>query len=82
MTTWNYRIVRYHGGGGLGLHEVYYDEKGKPTHMTESPVSFFVVEDETSLDLIKSLKAALSDAERYPVLNEPAEWSKKPPSQD
>ena len=38
--TWNYRIIRYKGSGHYGLHEVYYDDAGKPVSMTERAVGF------------------------------------------
>lgn len=31
--TWNYRVLRY-ADGEFGIHEVYYDETGKPTSCT------------------------------------------------
>jgi hypothetical protein len=37
--SWNYRIVR-HPNGDLALHEVYYDEAGRPDGVTAAPVGF------------------------------------------
>jgi hypothetical protein len=34
--TWNYRILR-HAAGWCAIHEVYYDEKGRPTSCSENP---------------------------------------------
>lgn len=39
--TWNYRIVRHHNGGDIwfAIHEVYYEEDGKPKMVSTSPVA-------------------------------------------
>lgn len=39
--TWNYRLLRHLDGRGqiyLAVHEVYYDEEGKPDACTVEPV--------------------------------------------
>lgn len=69
--TWNYRIVRHHEPSEwYGLHEVYYDDDGKPTSMTADPVDFVCDGDEGSEGLVRSLEMALADAKRRPVLDE------------
>ena len=35
--SWNYRVLRYKDGC-VGIHEVYYDEDGRPEGCTERPV--------------------------------------------
>lgn len=73
--TWNYRIVRYADGSGHGLHEVYYDDAGKPNGMTERAVGFHVGPDETIADLAEQVVKAIDEAYTKPVLDEPAEWA-------
>jgi hypothetical protein len=67
--TWNYRIVRRHDGS-FGLHEVYYDDTGKPHSMTADPVGFAADADEGEQGIIASLEMALRDARNRPVLDE------------
>jgi len=70
MMTWTYRIIRYSDGRGLGLHEVFYDEAGKPVDMTSGPIAFTVETPEGPSALVSMLKQALLDAERGAVLDE------------
>jgi hypothetical protein len=70
VTTWNYRIVRY-TNGGLGLHEVYYDEAGMITGRTENPCSFACDEEEGPEGIIGSLEMALKDAKEKAVVQDP-----------
>ena len=37
--TWNYRVIRHveKSGEWLAIHEVYYDESGKPDGVTQDP---------------------------------------------
>ena len=67
MTTWNYRVVRY-DDGDLGLHEIYYDDQGKPVMMTEQPVGFVASGEEGVEGLIQSLERALQEAQNRPIL--------------
>ena len=67
--TWNYRVVkRRHVGKDLlgrdyvtytyGIHEAYYDEKGKVCSITENPVDAFgESREELERDLKRHLKA-------------------------
>jgi hypothetical protein len=69
--TWNYRIVRipltWAPGGFYELHEVYYDADGKPRfRTTEAPGAGADTRDE----LLQMLRTMLSDAEKYPVLDD------------
>lgn len=66
--TWNYRIIQ-HKEGHFALHEVYYNEAGKPDGLTDSPVSFGADKDEGPEGIITSLELALKDARERPVLN-------------
>ena len=70
---WNYRIVKYADGSGLGLHEVYYDENNRPCLMSKEPVRFT---GESVSDVRMSLEAAWSALNR-PVFEEPNEWRAK-----
>lgn len=69
---WNYRIVRYADGSGLGLHEVYYDADGKEISMTAEPASFV---GDTPEDVRSALLMAKTDAHRRPVFDEPDDWT-------
>lgn len=76
--SWNYRIVRYANGTGLGLHEVHYDQHGKPSSMTKEPASFQCDEESEGPKGIQlSLAIALQDAIRRDIFNEPKEWAKE-----
>jgi len=73
--NWNYRIVRYKDDSDLGLHEVFYNEAGEATGMTEEPVSFACYSEEGPEGIIKSLELALADASKYPVFDPPEVWA-------
>lgn len=66
--TWNYRIVRTETKDGpmWDLHEVYYDDAGRPIARTADPTDFG--SDEGPEGVIASLEMALSDAKNRPVL--------------
>jgi len=72
--TWNYRVIRYFDGRGFGLHEVYYDDQGRPWGMTCEACRFVVDAGEDVAGIIKSLKMALKDTREFPVLDEPEKW--------
>lgn len=75
--TWNHRVIRHRirksiiDGGvdeyWFGIHEVYYDESGKPDMVTEEPIQ--VIGDnleelkQTLKWMLKSLKAPILDYE-------------------
>ncbi|GAB4228069.1 MAG: hypothetical protein Kow0032_07950 [Methyloligellaceae bacterium] len=65
---WNYRVLR-HEDGTLALHEVFYDENGKPSMYTNDPISFAVDGDEGLPALTEALEHALRDARERPVLD-------------
>ena len=63
--TWNYRIILHPGSepyAYYGLHEVYYDDSGKPDRWTQNAVSFSCEADEGPSGIQKSLAMALKDA--------------------
>lgn len=62
---WNYRIIRYKKGGGYGLHEVFYDNRGEPDMMTERAIEFT---GDTPDEVISQLKMALVDT-KQPILD-------------
>lgn len=76
--SWNYRIVkRYYTDLRSGeersfyaLHEVYYDEDGNPNARTVEPISFQCDEEEGPEGIQGSLKIALDDATKHPVLDD------------
>lgn len=72
--TWNYRIVKYQGNNGYGLHEVYYNDKAEPVTMGAAPASFCADLEEGVAGIVNSLKQALKDAEGREVLEEPKNW--------
>lgn len=41
--SWNYRLIRSTYGEEIGyaVHEVYYDEDGQPTSMSQDPVPLY-----------------------------------------
>lgn len=51
--SWNYRVIRAQDGT-LAIHEVYYDEAGKPRAYTEDPVAPM---GETYWELLQDMKA-------------------------
>jgi hypothetical protein len=66
---WNYRIVRHRTGNSVwyGLHEVYYNKKGRMTMWGPEPDAVGNDKD----DLVGSLALMLRDAtrDRLPILN-------------
>lgn len=77
MSHWNYRIVRYHRrADGYGLHEVHYNDAGKPVAMTARGACFHADMEEGPTAIVRMLGKALKDAQERGVLEEPAEWVK------
>jgi hypothetical protein len=70
VSTWNYRIVRTETKDGpmWALHEVYYDDAGRPVAMTADPTDF--ASDDGPDGVVVALEMALSDAKNRPVLME------------
>lgn len=55
---WNYRIMTLDKGATWGIHEVYYDEDGKPNGYTENPQEpYGETLDELKNDLLYMLRA-------------------------
>ena len=69
--SWNYRIIRHHHPKGdyLSLHEVYYDQAGRPNGYTVDPISFTCAIELGPEDIAGSLERALADARRHTVLD-------------
>jgi YD repeat-containing protein len=67
--SWNHRVVSYTDAEGtthFGIHEVYYDESGRPTMYTESAMSPYGESlEELRIDL-ERMRAALEE----PVLTD------------
>lgn len=70
MSTWNYRLVKIASdlGEEIVLHEVYYDDDGKPVARTKQPAEFVGASaDEVRKALKRAIKATsqavLDDAE-------------------
>lgn len=70
--TWNYRIVEYADGTGVGLHEVYYDANGREKSMIAEPATFV---GESPEDVRGALLMARVDATKRPVFGEPDNWA-------
>ena len=69
--SWSYRIIRHHQPNEwFGLHEVFYDETGKPDGMTEEPVRFVSDGTQGPEEVIGAMEMALADASALPVLDE------------
>lgn len=69
--TWNYRIIRHHHpeGDHLALHEVYYDDAGRPTQYTAAPIDFTGPVEDGPEGIAERLERALADTRRHPVLD-------------
>ena len=61
--TWNYRIFKHDNGKRIfyGLHEAYYNDKGKVNGWTKEPE----VVGDTVKDLLKTLDMMKQDALKY-----------------
>ena len=70
--SWNYRIVK-RLDGSFGLHEVYYDAKGRPNGMTEEPAGFVADKHEGPVPIQEALLMARVDARKREVFVEPPE---------
>jgi hypothetical protein len=71
--TWNYRVVRRRGTltpqedwEVLGIHEVHYDEAGKPTSVTVEPVT--VLTDGTDVEALRAVLSMMELACGAPIL--------------
>jgi hypothetical protein len=67
LMTWNYRIIKHKEH--FALHEVYYDEECHPYSYTNKAIEFICDIDEGYKGIVGSLKMALRDARRHPVLD-------------
>ena len=80
MMTWNFRLVKHpqskSGAPWDGVHEVFYNEAGKPWTMTKEPVQ---VEGESAKDVLAYLNLIKRDLKRLPILNAgKLKWAKPP----
>lgn len=65
MSVWNYRVMK--DGELFGIHEVYYDEDGKPEAYTNGPVA---AAGDTVEELKEDLKMQLAALEAPVVRKE------------
>jgi hypothetical protein len=65
--SWSYRIVKTNVGGvsWFGVHEVYYDDEGKPTMVSQESVSL----EEETVDDLDFLIGKIKIAMKQPILN-------------
>jgi hypothetical protein len=56
MGHWNYRVLK-HSDGSFAIHEVFYDDRGKPDSCSEEPTGFVG-------DSLEDLNGALDLARR------------------
>lgn len=68
--SWNYRVVKYANNEGFGLHEVYYDAKGKIDGWTEDPILTCSADEVPEIEFIKEFKAMTRDIENEAFLEE------------
>lgn len=68
----NYRVVK-HSDGTYDIHEVYYDDRGRATRMSEGPVIPYG----ESVNALWSLLAAMISTTFKPVFIPPKKWGVK-----
>ena len=70
--SWNYRVMEFvtpMGAQFFEIHEVYYDENGRPIRYTENPAIVQVVEEDVVLSLMWILEK-MGEAVGKPVLRD------------
>ena len=75
--SWSYRLVRYRGDVGYGLHEVYFRDDGRAWSMTENPATF---EGDEPEEVLAALDMAVEAARQRPVFDEPETWAPREPA--
>ena len=80
--TWNFRLVKHtepkSGWTWYGVHEVFYNDAGKPWTMTQEPVH---VDGEDAKDVIAYLTLIKRDLRRLPILDiSQVKWARPPKS--
>ncbi len=75
--SWNYRVVRQEADGSLFVHEVFYDEAGRP-RACSPPATFGVPDGDDLTGLIRNLLRAARNARTRPVL-EPMDFDRPEP---
>ena len=78
--TWNFRLVKHTERKPrrvwYGVHEMFYDDAGRPWTMTEEPVS---VDGESRKDVLGYLTMIQRDLARLPILDaQKIRWAKPP----
>lgn len=76
--TWNFRLVKHAQSKSVwyGVHEVFYNEAGKPWAMTQEPVD---VAGESAKDILGDLNRIKQDLKRSSVLDvNKIKWAKPP----
>lgn len=78
--TWNFRLVKRADSKSkrvqYGVHEVFYNDQGKPFTMTEDPVD---ITGESKKETREYLEMILKDISRFPVLDlRRLRWAKPP----
>ena len=78
--TWNFRLVKHpppkSGAPWYGVHEVFYNEAGKPWAMTQESIR---LEGESVKDIFADLKLIRRDLRRLPILNvSKLTWARPP----
>ena len=75
MGYWNYRVMR-HEGDWLAVHEVHYDDEGRPWAYTAQPTTFGVPDGDDLTGLVRNLLRAARNARTLPVL-EPKDFERE-----
>ena len=73
MARWNYRVIEFidpNEGPWRSIHEVHYDEKGKPTSYTEEPARVVSFDDGGNERELSWVLDRMRDALGKPVLRE------------
>lgn len=72
--SWNFRVMRNEVDGSLFVHEVFYDEDGRPWAYGP-PTTFGVPDGDDLTGLVRNLLRAARNARTLPVL-EPADFER------
>ncbi len=72
---WNYRVMRQEADGSLFVHEVHYDDEGRPLFYSARPTTFGVPDGDDLTGLVRNLLRAARNARTLPVL-EPGDFER------
>jgi len=79
MPIWNFRLVKVEDGT-IGVHEVYYDENGKPSSMTEKVYTLYYEEFEDYEDLKGDLELIIEHLDYdHSILEYPKDFNIEKP---